>query len=84
MLVTLPVHLFTEDHMVDKYMYVLKMVSLKINKSIIIIIILLLSRLLFLHILVLTSIMIEPRHEKTCLRGFRPGKTQTGLRSHRS
>ena len=26
----------------------------------------------------------EPRHEKTCLRGFRPGMTQTGLRSHRS
>ena len=21
----------------------------------------------------------EPRHEKTCLRGFRPGKTQTDL-----
>ena len=27
---------------------------------------------------------IEPRHEKTCLQGFRPGKTQTGLLSHRS
>ena len=26
----------------------------------------------------------EPRHENTCLWGFRPGKTQTGLRSHRS
>ena len=26
----------------------------------------------------------EPRYEKTCVRGFRPGKTQTGLRSHRS
>ena len=26
----------------------------------------------------------EPRHEKTCLRGLRPGKTQTGLRSQRS
>ena len=26
--------------------------------------------------------IFEPRHEKTCLRGFRPGKTQTGLRSH--
>ena len=24
---------------------------------------------------------IEPRHEKTCLRGFRPGLTQTGLYS---
>ena len=23
----------------------------------------------------------EPRHEKTCLRGLRPGKTQTGLLS---
>ena len=26
----------------------------------------------------------EPRHEKTCLRDFRPGKTQTGLLSDRS
>ena len=26
----------------------------------------------------------EPRHEKTCLRGLRLGKTQTGLRSQRS
>ena len=26
----------------------------------------------------------EPHHEKTCLRGLRPGKTQTGLCSHRS
>ena len=25
----------------------------------------------------------EPRHEKTCLRGFRPGPIQTGLYSHR-
>ena len=25
-----------------------------------------------------------PRHEKTCLRGLRPGKTQTGLLSYRS
>ena len=25
----------------------------------------------------------EPRHEKTCLRDFRPGKTQTGLLSYR-
>ena len=24
----------------------------------------------------------EPRHEKICLRGFRPGPTQTGLNSH--
>ena len=29
------------------------------------------------------KLSIEPRHEKTCLRGFRPGKTQTGLRSCR-
>ena len=28
--------------------------------------------------------LFEPRHEKTCLRGLRPGKTQTGLRSQRS
>ena len=26
---------------------------------------------------------IEPRHEKTCLRDFRPGKTQTGRLSYR-
>ena len=26
----------------------------------------------------------EPRHEKTCLRGFQPGPTQTRLYSHRS
>ena len=26
--------------------------------------------------------MYEPRHEKTCLRGFRPGKTQTNLLSY--
>ena len=25
----------------------------------------------------------QPRHDKTCLRGFRPGSTQTGLYSHR-
>ena len=25
------------------------------------------------------SVPYEPRHEKTCLRSFRPGKTQTGL-----
>ena len=25
----------------------------------------------------------EPCHKKTCLRGLRPGKTQTGLFSHR-
>ena len=25
-----------------------------------------------------------PRHEKICLRGFRPGKTQTGLLSFKS
>ena len=27
--------------------------------------------------------IIEQRHEKTRLRGFRPGQTQTGLSSHR-
>ena len=26
----------------------------------------------------------EPRHKRTCLRGFRPGKTQSGLLSYRS
>ena len=29
-------------------------------------------------------LILEPRHEKTGLRGFRPGPTQTGLFSHRS
>ena len=33
------------------------------------------------HDLVFTS---EPRSEKTGLRGFRPGPTQTGLYSHRT
>ena len=28
-------------------------------------------------------LLIEPRSEKTGLRGFRPGLTQTGLYSHR-
>ena len=28
-------------------------------------------------------VLNEPRHEKTCLRGFQPGKTQTGLLSYR-
>ena len=27
--------------------------------------------------------LYENRHEKTCLRRFRPGKTQTGLLSYR-
>ena len=31
---------------------------------------------------IITSIY-EPRFEKTCLRDFRPGPTQTGLCSHR-
>ena len=30
------------------------------------------------------GLLFEPRHDKTCLREFRPGQTQTGLRSHRS
>ena len=30
------------------------------------------------------SFIFEPRHEKTCLRGFRPGKTHTGLLSYRN
>ena len=34
----------------------------------------------FLSVIIL---LYEPRHEKTCLRGFRPGKTQTSLLSHR-
>ena len=31
-----------------------------------------------------TMFLIEPRREKTGLRGFRPGPTQTGLYSLRS
>ena len=31
----------------------------------------------------LISFVVEPRCEKTCLRGFRPGPTQTGLYSYR-
>ena len=27
--------------------------------------------------------LLEPRHERTCLRGFRQGPTQSGLYSHR-
>ena len=27
--------------------------------------------------------LVEPRHKKTCLGGFRPGRTQTGVYSHR-
>ena len=30
-----------------------------------------------------TQLIFEPRSEKTGLRGFRPGLTQTGLYSHR-
>ena len=30
-----------------------------------------------------TEPQYEPRHEKTCLRGLPPGKTQTGLLSYR-
>ena len=33
-------------------------------------------------ILASVTVCYEPRHEKTCLRVFWPGKTQTGLRSH--
>ena len=28
-------------------------------------------------------LIYEPRQEKTCLRGLRPVKTQTGFHSHR-
>ena len=30
-------------------------------------------------ICIFTSLLVEPRREKTGLRGFRPGPTQTGL-----
>ena len=36
------------------------------------------------NLLVVFIIRHEPRHKKTCLRGLRPDKTQTGLCSHRS
>ena len=29
-----------------------------------------------------TPVKYEPRHEKTCLRDFRPGKTEIGLLSY--
>ena len=38
------------------------------------------------HFYCLTASLLlptEPRHEKTCLWGLRPGKTQTGLLSYR-
>ena len=34
-------------------------------------------------IVLLVALLFEPRSEKTGLRGFRPGLTQTGLCSHR-
>ena len=39
------------------------------------------SDLLELYIVKNLFIQFEPRDEKACLRGFRPGKTQTGLLS---
>ena len=38
----------------------------------------------WLHTMKNAPVRNGPRYEKTCLRGFRPDKTQTGLRSHRS
>ena len=32
---------------------------------------------------ILGKVLYEPRHPKICLRGFRPGKTQTGLLNYR-
>ena len=32
---------------------------------------------------VIELFLYEPRHEKTCIRGLRQGKTQTGLLSYR-
>ena len=55
-------------------------VNLKIN------LLRILSVLLFklLHVDSVMSVKTyEPRHEKTCLRGLRLGKTQTGLLSYR-
>ena len=36
-----------------------------------------------LPVLIFPIFALEPRYEKTGLRGFRPGPTQTGLYSHR-
>ena len=36
-----------------------------------------------LHISTFIASIFEPRCEKTGLRGFRPGQTQTGLYNHR-
>ena len=38
-----------------------------------------LERALFMPSGLFYPCKLEPRHEKTCLRGFRPGMTQTGL-----
>ena len=35
------------------------------------------------YLSILTFSAPEPRHEKTCLRSFRPGKIQTELLSYR-
>ena len=35
-----------------------------------------------LDLIIVKVFIIEPRSEKTGLRGFRPGPTQTGLYSH--
>ena len=40
--------------------------------------------LVILCMLTVGPVIFEPRHEKTCLQGLRPGKTRTGLLSYRS
>ena len=36
-----------------------------------------------LHLTMVVALLFEPCHEKTCLRDFQPGKTQTSLLSYR-
>ena len=36
------------------------------------------------HVHSFNTASYEPRHEKMCNRGLRPGQTQNGLYSHRS
>ena len=43
-----------------------------------------LTRQLVGQIVMTRYVVYEPRHEKTCLRGFQPGQTQNGLLSFRS
>ena len=43
-----------------------------------------LSGMYYCHVAFFSGSVDGPRHEETCLWGLRPGKTKTGLHSHRS